>query len=136
MTDQNLTVKTAGPTSAGTANSTALDFGSPDGVGNLAGKVRFKLEVPAIVGLSDTKTQIFTLQDSADNSTFTAVAAYPAVTFTGAGGAGAAAADAYFEWTPSLRRYLRVQVVTAATPGTITAYNYFLKALDGNNGGL
>lgn len=135
MTDQNFTVAKAGPTSAGTEYSSALDCGATYGVGNLAGKARLKLEVPTITGLANTKTCIFTIQDSADNSTFADVAAYPSVTVTGDGTSGPAV-DTYFDWRPELRRYIRVKAVLAASPGTITAFTYYLKGVLGNQPGI
>jgi hypothetical protein len=138
MIDHNTIVKKAGPTgSAATEYSGVIDCRAPDGIGALNGKVRLKLEVPAIAGLDDTKTTTFTLQDSADNSSFTdRTDFYPAKVFTGAGGVGAGAADTYYEWRRELRRYIRVKAVTASSPGTITAYFYYLKVVDGDQPGL
>jgi len=124
MRDQNLTKRTAGPTAAGTTYTSALDTRAPDGVGDLAGRAKLFLAVPAIVGLSNTKVQSFTIQDSADNSTFADVAAYTTKSYTGAGSTGAPAADHYFEWRSELKRYIRIKMVLDATPGTITAYNF------------
>lgn len=124
MRDQNLTKRTAGPTTAGTTYTSAIDTRSPDGVGALAGRAKLFLAVPAIVGLSNTKVQAFTIQDSADNSTFADVAAYPTKSYTGAGGTGAPAADYTFEWRSELKRYIRIKMVLDGTPGTITAYNF------------
>ena len=135
MIDQNFTVKKAGPTSAGTEYSDALDFRSALGAGDLAGRFRLKLEVPTITGLANTKTCIFTLQDSADNSSFSDVAAYPSVTVTGDGTSGPAV-DTYFNFRSELRRYVRVKAVLASSPGTITAFTYYLKGVLGNQPGL
>lgn len=145
MFDQNFTIKKAGPTgSAATEYSDPLDFGGassglPSGLGkgNLTGKIRLLLRLPAITGLDDTKTITYTIQDSADNSSYSDLTAvYPAKVQTGAGGAGAGAADYYFDYTPGLRRYVRVKAVTASSPGTITAYTYYLIAIVGNQPGL
>lgn len=125
MKDQNLTVKKAGSTVAETAYSTALDTRAPSGVGNVTGPAKLYLNIEAAVGLSDTKTQTYTIQDSADNSTFADVPGYPSIVVTGAGGTGGPATEKFFEWISSLRRYVRVKCVTVSTPGTITAFNYF-----------
>jgi hypothetical protein len=141
MIDQNLTSATVGPTgSAATEYSTALDFGGATaglGKGPLTGKVRLLLSLPAIAGLSDTKTVIYTIQHSADNSTFADLATPTlSVTQTGAGGAGVAASDTYFDPPPGLKRYVRVKAVTASSPGTLGAYTYYLKTVLGNQAGL
>lgn len=125
MKDQNLTVKKAGSTAAETAYSSAIDTRAPSGVGELAGRAKLFLNIEAAVGLSDTKTQTYTIQDSADGSSFADVAAYPSQVVTGAGGAGGAAVETFYEWKSSLRRYLRVKCVTVSSPGTITAFNYY-----------
>lgn len=135
MIDQNLTVAKAGPTAAGTEYSSALDTGATSGIGNITGQARLKLEVPTITGLANTKTTTFTLQDSADNSTFADVAAYPSVVVTGDGTTGPAV-DTYFDWRKELRRYIRVKAVLVASPGTITAYDYYLKGILGDQPGL
>lgn len=136
MRDQNSTIVKAGATVAGTTYSTALDTRAPDGIGNLEGKVRLFLDVPIIPGLSDTKTVIFTLQDSADGSTFTDVPDFSSKTYTGASGAGAPAAVYEIPWLSKYRRYLRVKEVVASTPGTITAYNWSFGVVLGGTAGL
>lgn len=136
MRDQNATKRTAARTTAGTSYSTAIDTRAPSGVGDLAGRAKLFLAVPLISGLSDTKTVTFTVQDSADNSTFTDVAAYPAKVYTGASSAGAPAATYYFEWTSALKRYVRVSEVVVATPGSIVAYNYDFGVELGSQSGI
>lgn len=136
MIDQNLTVKKAGPTSSSaTEYSDALDLGSTYGPGNLAGQLQLKLEIPTITGLGSAKTTTFTIQDSADNSSFADVSAYPPVVVTGDGTSGPAV-DTYFEWTQALRRYIRVKAVTVSSAGTITAYYYYLKVVLGRQPGV
>lgn len=136
MRDQNSTIKKAGATSAGTTYTTALDTLAPLGVGNVTSNVQIFLDVSAIEGLSDAKTVIFTLQDSADNSTFADVADAPIRTFTGTGGTGAPAAVHYTPWLGKLRRYVRWKEVVVSSPGTITAYNYTWGPVLGGTPGL
>lgn len=138
MIDHSTIVKKAGPVdSSATEYSGALDTRAPDGIGALGGKIRLKLEIPTITGLANTKTTTFTLQDSADNSTYTdRTDYYPAVVVTGNATPVGPAVDTYWDWRSSLRRYIRIKAVTVAAAGTITAYYYYLKVLDGNNPGL
>lgn len=141
MLDQNFAVKTTGPDgSAETEYSTALDFGGASaglGKGPLTGKLRLLLRLSANANLSDTKTITFTLQHSADNSSFTDIANPTlSVVQTGAGGVGVAASDNYFDPPPNLKRYVRVKAVTAASPGTLGVWTYELWGVLGNKAGL
>lgn len=124
MRDQNFTSRESGPTSAGTTYSTALDTRSPDGVGNLTGKVQIFVDNNTVTGLSDGKNVTLTLQHSDDNSTFADVSGVATIVITGAGGAGGTAAENYRDWTPSLKRYIRFKEVVDGTPGTISAWTY------------
>lgn len=113
---------------AGAANySTSIDLGSTK-LGPLADLIEIEIAIPATPSLVDDKTIILTLKDSADDSTFAAIAAVGTLTVTGAGGAGAAAASLRVKLPPATRRYLRVDAAVLAAGGDNTAVSYTLKA--------
>lgn len=141
MLDQNLATRTTGPDgSAETEYSAALDTGGAAaglGKGPLTGKMRLLLKLSANANLSDTKTITFTIQHSADNSSYADIANPTlSVVQTGAGGAGVAASDNYFDPPPGLKRYVRVKAVTASSPGTLGVWTYDFFAVLGNQPGL
>jgi hypothetical protein len=141
MLDQNLATRTTGPDgSAETEYSASLDTGGAAaglGKGPLTGKMRFLLRLSANANLSDAKIITFTLQHSADNSSFADIAA-PTLSKvqTGAGGVGTAASDNYFDPPPNLKRYVRVKAVTDTSPGTLGVWTYDFFAVLGNQAGL
>tara|TARA_R110002126_G_scaffold198538_2_gene346143 strand:- start:3366 stop:3773 length:408 start_codon:yes stop_codon:yes gene_type:complete len=86
-------------------------------------KIVFELAGPALLTaqLTDAKVVTYTLQDSADDSSFAAVDPLITTTQTGAGGAGAAAKTIRFRLPANTRRYVRIAQTATATPGTLTA---------------
>ena len=86
-------------------------------------KIVFELAGPALLTaqLTDAKVVTYTLQDSADGSSFAAVDPLITTTQTGAGGAGAAAKTIRFRLPANTRRYVRIAQTATATPGTLTA---------------
>jgi hypothetical protein len=119
LQDANLIVSIALPAAAASASTPAIDL-----VSNTAGRVprlELLLSVPAVPALVDAKTIIHTIEDSADNSSFAAVADLPTVTSTGAGGLGAAAVARQFKLPIGVRRYLRVTSAVLTAGGDNTA---------------
>ena len=76
------------------------------------------VSIPATPSLADTKNITLTLQDSADNSTFAAIAAEATLVVTGAGGAGAAAASRRVKFPPTTRRYVRLSAAVDSAGGS------------------
>lgn len=136
MRDQNLTVRKAGSTVAETAYSSAIDTGGLYGPGNIRAAAELFLSIPTATGLASTKTQTYTIQDSADGSSYSDVSGYSSVVVTGSGSNIGAAVDTYFPWLPSLRKYVRVKCVTVSSPGTITAFNYDFGVQIGRQSGV
>lgn len=103
------------------ANTATFDLEQVMG-GNIE-EVVFELAAPALTTaqLADTKVVTYTLQDSADGSSFAAVDPLITTTQTGAGGAGAAAKTIRFRLPINARRYVRIAQTATATPGTLTA---------------
>lgn len=125
--DLSLTQTKALPASATTVNGTAIDTHSVDG-GNIGEFANFTLSVPATPSLANSATLTFTIQDSADNSSFAAVAGLPTLVMTGAGGTGSAAASlGPIRFPPTLRRYVRVSVVESAAGGDNSAVSMTYK---------
>lgn len=119
LKDAELIVTTALPAAAANNNSVAIDlgYGVPE-------NVQFELTVPATPSLVDAKTIIYTIQDSADNSSFAAIASLATVTSTGAASAGAAAVSHTVALPPSVRRYVRVNAAVLTAGGDNTAVSY------------
>jgi hypothetical protein len=103
------------------ANTASFDLEQIEG-GDI-GAVVFELAGPALLTaqLADTKVVTYTLQDSADGSSFAAVDPLITTTQTGAGGAGAAAKTVRFRLPSNTRRYVRIAQTATASPGTLTA---------------
>ena len=103
------------------ANTAAFDLEQIEG-GDIEAVV-FELAAPALTTaqLTDAKVVTYTLQDSADNSSWAAVDPLITTTQTGAGGAGAAAKTIRFRVPTNTRRYVRIAQTATATPGTLTA---------------
>lgn len=109
--DANLTKSTALTASASqTKQGSSIDLGSAscELVGSLA---RLKLDVPSISALTSTHTIAFSIQDSADNSSFADVASISTVTAL-----GSAPAVIAQSWPipDNIRRYVRLKMVSSA----------------------
>jgi hypothetical protein len=79
------------------------------------------MELPALPSLADTKKATITLEDSADGTTFAAIPGLAALEVTGAGGAGAVAANRRVRLPADVRRYLRAKAAVEAAGGNNTA---------------
>jgi hypothetical protein len=103
------------------AQTEAFDLEQAEG-GDIESIV-FELSAPALLTaqLADAKVVTYTLQDSADGSSFASVDPLITTTQTGSGGAGAAAKAIRFRLPASTRRYVRIAQTASATPGTLTA---------------
>ena len=128
--DLNTTTVLALPAAASTTvNGTSIDLGS---VSNdaLAEKLEVHLSFPALSTTiaPDTKTFTFSVEDSADNSSFAALDPALSKVYTGAGGAGISAVSAsapyQFKLPPGVRRYIRVKCVSGALTTDASALSY------------
>lgn len=91
-------------------------------------KVDLEISVPATAALVETKDITFTVEDSADNSSFAAVPAL--ATFVVTGGASGGAASARVVKLPgSTRRYVRVNAAVETGGGNNTAVSYKMALL-------
>jgi hypothetical protein len=79
--------------------------------------------------LPDTRTVTYTFQDSADNSSFSAIAGLATLVQTGADSAGAAATTRRVALPSNARQYVRVSVATGASTGDCSAKNMTLEVL-------
>ena len=117
LADPSLVVTTALPAAGATSNSSSLDLGNTP-IGAFADLMEVVVSIPATPSLADTKNITLTLQDSADNSTFAAIAAEATLVVTGAGGAGAAAASRRVKFPPTTRRYVRLSAAVDSAGGS------------------
>jgi hypothetical protein len=106
---------------SGGANTAAFDL--EQAVGGDIERVVFELAGPVLSGtqLTDTKVVTYTLQDSADGTTFAAVDPAITTTQTGVSTSGAAAKTVRFRLPANTRRYVRIAQTASGTPGTLTA---------------
>lgn len=124
MKDQNQLISTAFPAANANANCTAIDLkmALAGGFGNAA---RLCLRVPALANLVSAKVITFSFEDSADNSSFSAVETIKNVTVTG-GASGGAADHWEIPFPQSIRRYVRVNCAVENGGGDNTASSYTL----------
>jgi len=83
------------------------------------------LSVPATPNLADTKKITFTFEDSADNSSFAAIAPLATLVVTGTA-TGGAAAETIVRLPGVTRRYIRAKAAVENAGGTNTAVSYTL----------
>jgi hypothetical protein len=124
VADANLTSVTALTASASqTKQGTSIDLGSvsPEA---LQGIAILRLDVPSIAALTGAHTIAFSIQDSADNSSFADVAAIS--TITALGSAPAAIAQ---DWSfpDNIRRYVRLKLVSSASAEDCSAQSATLQ---------
>lgn len=116
--DALLTVSRALPAQNTNANSSSIDLGValPEYVGEQAELV---IAVPATT-TATSQTITFTINDSADNSSFAAVSQLATLVLTGASNATAATTRRW-RLPSTVRRYVRVNIAMSATTGDQTA---------------
>jgi hypothetical protein len=102
----------------GGANTAAFDLEQIQG-GDIE-EVVFELVTPAVAGLSNSSTITYTLQDSADGTSFAAVDPGISTVQTGAGGVGAASKTVRFRLPVTTRRFVRIAQTNSSTPGTFS----------------
>ena len=123
--DANYIVTRTLPATATTLYSSSLDLG--DAVSGIPYATTETLNVqivaPALSSspkIADSGTVTYTLEDSADNSSFAAVTGLSTLVQTGAASAGAAAATRTIKLPPATRRYIRLNVTSATSPGDLS----------------
>jgi hypothetical protein len=122
-------IKTKALPAAAAANATdSIDLGSTT-LGPVADEIEVDISIEATPALVDDKTVTLTLKDSADNSSFAAIAGLATLVTTGAASAGAAATSRRVKLPPSTRRYLRLDAAVLTAGGDNTAKSYTLKVL-------
>jgi hypothetical protein len=119
LTDASLKVTKAIPAANANNTTDAIDLAATS-PGHTLETVDFVINVPATPALADTKSHTLKIQDSANGTDFTDVAALATRTRTGAGGAGAAAVEYRVKLPPSIRRYVRVYQAVESAGGDST----------------
>jgi len=113
-------IVTALPAANANNNTSAFDLGDA-APGASTNVIEARVNLPATPSLADGQTITLTLQDSADNSSFAAVAGVATLVATGAGGAGSAALERQIKLPATVRRYIRLNQAASATAGNNTA---------------
>jgi hypothetical protein len=113
--DYNLENLTALPSAAGTVNSASIDLGSTTPGPLVETGLTLEVNLPATPNLANAATITVTIQDSADNSSFAAVANVSTIGLLGAGGVGAAAKNVRLPLPNTVRRYVRASAVQVST---------------------
>lgn len=122
-TDALLTITNALPTQGNTVASSSIDLGIANPV--LAGTHSdFQIAAPDGAALTTGQTLTFTIQDSADNSSFLAVNTLPTYVVTGASNLVPVGSNRTYRLPPNIRRYVRVHCAASATAGTSASNSY------------
>jgi len=119
------------PAAAATNYSDSIDLGTDPATHGVLLEGKLEIYLPATPSLVDAKTVTLTLQDSADDSTFTDVTGIATVVATGASSAGAAAITREVPIPSTLRRYVRLKQAVLTAGGDNTAISTRLAFLYG-----
>jgi hypothetical protein len=111
---------TALPAQDTASQSATIDLGQV-ALGPTGDHFEVEVSLPATPALANGQTITLALHDSADDSTFAAIAGLNSLVATGAGTAGAAATSRIFRLPRNTRRYLRLNQAASATAGNNTA---------------
>ena len=116
ITDALLTQTQALPDAAASTSATSTDLGAA-GIASLE-NIELQVDLPILPALVDTETMTLTVEDSADNSSFAAIAGLATLVATGTETPGSAAALSRRYSLPSTtRRYVRVTATASASAG-------------------
>lgn len=123
ITDADL-IKTKALPAADAANAAdSIDLGGA-GVAVLE-NIELKVDLPILPALVDDKTVTLTVEDSADDSSFTAIAGLATLVATGTETPGTAAAlSRTYKLPSSTRRYVRVAAAVLVGGGDNTGVSY------------
>jgi hypothetical protein len=128
LRDGDFEVTKALPAAAANNATDGLDLGQTK-VQSLEA-IEFELAIPATPALVDTKLITFTVEDSADNSSFAAVDPLVSTTVVGvATSQGGTAKTVRFRLPSQTRRYVRVKAAVESGGGSNIAVSYTLAAL-------
>lgn len=120
MKDAKLITTKAFPAAGADNSHDGIDIGPINDPGHIVPDgVEIEIVWPALANLVDTKTITFTVQDSADNSSFATIEIVKVI--TGAGGVGVAAGSETYRLPANTRRYVRVNQAVLAAGGDNTA---------------
>lgn len=116
--DAALIVTKALPAAAANNDSASIDLQKVDATFE---RIELEISVPALPALVEAKTVTITIQDSADNTTFAAIAELATLVITGGTGNGAAAASRVVRLPSTTRRYVRFNSAVLTAGGDNTA---------------
>lgn len=117
--DTNLSVTKALPAAAATNYSDSIDLiDSAPGIKMRNAQV--EVAIPDVPALIDAKTITATLQDSADDSTFTDIPTLAPIVITGVDTPGADGVTRKFKLPEDVRRYIRLKQVVLTGGGDNT----------------
>ena len=122
------TVTTLTSSASQTKFSSSIDLNATgaDRIGDIA---KLKLDVPTLSGtLTSTHTITYTVQDSADNSTFADVNTTTMKGFVYTG-TDAAAVDSFWPIPDNIRRYVRLKIVSGAAAEDCSAVSVTFQVL-------
>jgi hypothetical protein len=114
------------PAAAASVGTSSINFETTT-LGPAADDIEATISIEATPSLVDDKTIILTVEDSADDSTFAAIAGIGTLTVTGASSAGAATASQRFKFPPATRQYVRVSAAVLTGGGSNIAKSFYLK---------
>ena len=132
LKDKKLRATGVGPIDATTTYTSAIDLGHNNTTDDFVAPVEFLLTAPALTTsqLADTKTVTYSIVTDNDSAFGSLLALLPSVIVqTGAGGAGAAAAEYRFRAPANVERYLKGRAVGVASGGNASAATFTLEVL-------
>lgn len=126
LTDANLSVSKALPAAGASNQSASIDLGTTSG--GRVPRVELQVSLPATPDLVDSKKITLTLKDSADNSSFAAVADIPAIVITGVPTSqGGPAYSHNFKLPLGIRKYIYLDQAVESGGGSNIAISSTLK---------
>jgi hypothetical protein len=95
----------------------------------IPGNTEFELVTPTVNNtmLPDTRVLTYSIEDSADDSSFAALLVVSKATQTGADNTGAAGATTRIALPSSVRRYIRLNITSGASVGNCSSVSATLK---------
>lgn len=128
LKDGLLTATNALPAQNTNNDGSSLDLAQVE-LGPTGDHLELEISVPATPDLANGQTLTFTIQDSADDSTFATLAGLSTLVMTGADSAGAAAATRVVRLPRTTRRYVRVNAAASGTAGDNTGVSSTISIL-------
>lgn len=123
--DGALSVATAHPAASANVTSAGINLGHTSAEGLPPENIDVEISIPAMAAHSDnSKTILYDLHDSADNSSFAEVAPLHEAKLVGVTTTGTPATIYRFKLPPNVRQYIAVKCTNPAAGPAVTGINF------------